>query len=773
MQGFRVNESKIVQVNEMPNTINNRMKQPYYKLRIIIALIISIVISQQESKAGNIIDATDYSYWRNLAQTSKMYGAMKISAVKIANQGDGETRDVMGANALAYILDPINKRNYINAIKNKFETRIRTMEIGTGAATSSVPSHELLHALLALDVIRDELDEASLARYENDLRDKIFKLVTTQWKPHGIAMRMMWYKYVNDTANFAAAKKQYDTDLAIHFFQDGYSPAGNGYVIGRFNHIGRGAKNSVFDLMEYMGYNDYFSNPGLRNMHEFMYGYAAAPFGANMFYGDTRGSGIPWAVNGAEISTPTIARAARFSDKAYKWAMWKLKEQGGLTQETATLQGYLLSYVMMAGSASKNNPIEINLDEAEMAPSRIFDNYAALIGNNQSKDALYLSVLSMTEKVDWHAQHEANSIGLSGYGERILRNSGYDGPNNDVSAEGLTSSWDFIKYNSESGNVVMIDGERHSSKYGNGITEGVVGTSIEYFRACSKTAIKGEHCRDVMFVQAADGVNGYYIVMDHVTTDVPGAMINIVWHPNTAILESVEDKKYYHSELKEKEGALGPVLYSTNTVKLATFLGTPPVSVEKREMVNQMRGHHYRAEYLYNNYSTNNNNADILTVLFPGDQNHAIGSLARVTTGAYTGCIIQQGDVEDVALTSTGTSLASNKTASFLAENVVYRMLAGKLRTYFVKGISFKSGQTIPTGFKADAPVTLYMTAAGEGKGMSGQIISSGTKVTFYVSGIAAVRLDGRKIPFDISNPGSVSVTIPEGTYKIDLVGLS
>ncbi|UXX79138.1 hypothetical protein N7E81_17430 [Reichenbachiella carrageenanivorans] len=746
------------------------MKRTFSNLKIIIAVVVfSLTISLQNSIAGNIIDTTDYSYWRKLALTSEMYEAMKTSAITIANQGDGETRDVMGANALAYILDPSNKNKYINAIKNKFESRIRTMKIGTGAATSSVPSHELLHALLALDVIRYELDEADLSSYEHDIKDKIFQLVTHRWKPHGIAMRMMWYKYANDTANFAAAKKQYDIDLAIHFFPDGYSPSGNGYVIGRFNHIGRGAKNSVFDLMEYMGYNEYFSNLGFRNMHEFMYGYAAAPFGANMFYGDTRGGGIDWTINGTQISTPTIARAARFSDNAYKWAMWRLKEQAGLSQETATLQGYLLSYVMMAGSAANNHPIEIDLDDAELAPSRIFDNYAALIGNNQSKDALYLSVLSMTEKVDWHAQYEANSIGLSGYGERILRNSGYDGPNNDVSAEGLTSSWDFIKYNSESGNVLMIDGEKHTSKFGQGIEEGITDTNIEYFRASSQTAIKGEHFRDVMFVQAANGANGYYIVMDHVKTDVSGATVNIVWHPNTAIIETVEDQKHYHSALKVKEGALGPVLYSNNTVELATFLGTPPISVEKKEMVNQRRQHHYRAGYLYNNYSTSNNKADILTVLFPGDQNHKIGSMARITTEVYTGGKITQGNVVDIALTSDSSVSGTNETESFQAANIVYRKLAGKLVTYFVKGTSFKSGQDIPIGFSSETPITIYMNGKSEEKKIVGKIISSGAKVTFYDSDISAVKIDDKKIPVDISEPNSVSVTIPIGTYKIEL----
>lgn len=92
-------------------------------LKIILVVLFCLVLIPLRGFSGNIIDTTDYSYWRKLALTSEMYGAMKNSAITIANKGDGETRDVMGANALAYILDPANKSNYINAIKNKFEIR--------------------------------------------------------------------------------------------------------------------------------------------------------------------------------------------------------------------------------------------------------------------------------------------------------------------------------------------------------------------------------------------------------------------------------------------------------------------------------------------------------------------------------------------------------------------------------------------------------------------------------------------------------------------------
>ena len=297
-----------------------------------------LLLPLQYGFAGNIIDTNDYSYWRELASHSEMYQEMKVSAVYNANTR-GRTLDIMGANALAYILDPANQPIYVNNIKKGFETNVNRINIGTGAATSSVPSHELFHALLALDVIRDDLDPAVLANYETMFQSKIFKLVLNKWDPHGWAMRMLWYKYKGDMPNFLNAKKEHDIGLKEHYLPDGVSPAGSGYCIQRFNSIERSAKNTTADLLEYMGYHEYYSNPGLIGLHEFMYGYANSPFARSIFYGDTRGGQVAWTVKGDVIVSPTIVKSARFSDNAHKYAMWVLQEGPGLTK--ATLKGYL------------------------------------------------------------------------------------------------------------------------------------------------------------------------------------------------------------------------------------------------------------------------------------------------------------------------------------------------------------------------------------------------------------------------------------------------
>ncbi|WP_297089329.1 hypothetical protein [uncultured Draconibacterium sp.] len=738
--------------------------------KIVLVVVICLAINPIKGFSGNIIDTTDYAYWRQLASSSEMYGAMKSSAIKNAKP-DGTPRDVFGANALAYILDPTNKSKYIAHIQNKFETRIKTMKIGTGAATSSVPSHELFHGLLALDVIRYDLEPEVLAGYEKILEEKIFKLVLKQWRPHGWAMRMLWYKYAGDTANFLEAKKQYDIDLRIHFLPDGISPSGSGYNMERFNVKERAAKNTTFDIMEYMGFHEYYSDSGMINMHEAIYGYENSPFGRCIFYGDSRGSQIAWSVEDDVIVSPTTVRAARFSNKAYKYAMWTLREGTGLRQ--ATLKGYLASYIVMAGPAAQNNPIEFNIADAEMAPSRIFDNYAALIGNKPSRDALYLSVQTLTGKEEYHTHYEANAIGMAGYGEILLRNAGYDGPNADVSAGGLTTPFEFIHAHAESANTVLIAGENHSGKLADGIVEGFTGEDVEYFRASNSTSIKGEHLRDVLFIQPSNNANGYYVVTDHVTTENKGDSVNVVWHPNTAKTQVIQDKTAYFSKIKREDGDVGPVLFGENTPVLKTFLGTPPHSVQKKEMVNQSRGNHYRAEYLYATYPTRDNKANVLTVLFPGDKNHKVGDMDRIVAGAYSGCKIKQGPVVDVALNSGGITLEQYEQESFMGQDIFYRKLAGKLLSYFVKGTSFKSGEDMENGFKSDAPLALYMNTAKDDKGSSGKIISSGASVTFYNSDVSSVKLNGNKLTNVASGENWVRVRIPKGTYTIELVNNS
>jgi len=761
----------IVLVNNYNNMKRMKIMNVHFKLVLVVLFCLTLI--PQQGFSGNIIDTADYSYWRKLALTSEIYGAMKTSAIETAKK-EGNSRDVLGANALAYILDPANKAIYIKNIQNKFEIRIKTMKIGTGAATSSVPSHELFYAVLALDVIRYDLDPAVLSEYEGWLKEKIMALFIGKWDPHAWAMRMLYYKYIGDDENFQTAKVEWEIGLSEHYMpNDGISPAGNGYCVQRWNSIERSAKNSTIDIMEYMGYHEYYSNPGLIGLKEFIYGYATAPFGRILLYGDSRNAEgqVPWDIeNGNIILSPHIVSAARFSPEAYQYAMWVLREGAGVSE--GILKGHLSNYLIMAGTAANNNPLEFNTDDAVLSPSRLFKNYAVLKSKEQSTNALYLSMLNLTGNTEYHTHYEANALAMAGYGEILLRNAGYDGPNADVTIDGVTATFDFMHSNSEAANTLMIGGKRHSSKVGDGIIEGFVGQDIEFCRGSSSEAIDGTHLRDLVFVQPSNEVNGYYVVMDHVSTDNAGDNINVVWHPNAATLNTIQNETAYFSEIKLENGNKGPHVYTENEATLTTFLGTPPVSVEIKRTANQARsGYGFAGDYMYINYKPNNQQANILTVFFPGDKTHETGDMTRITAGDYIGSEITQKQIVDVALTSDGKSTGKYNSETFRGENILYRKASGDFVSYFVKGTSFITGQDIQTGFKSDAPVAIYMNTATDGKGMSGQIISPGTKVTFFASDISSVKLESKKLPIKSSGLNWVSVTIPEGTYKIELLG--
>jgi hypothetical protein len=739
--------------------------------KFLIASILTLLLPAHYSIAGNIINTADYPYWRQLSSSSSFFASMKVSAINTANFGS-ETRDVMGANALAYILDPENKANYISHIQSKFETRIKTMVIGTGAATSSVPSHELFYALLALDVIRYDLNAEELSIYEGWLKDKIFQLYIGKWDPHAWAMRMLWYKYIGDEANFQAAKVEFDIGLSEHYMpNDGVSPAGNGYCVQRWNSVERAAKNTTPDLLEYMGYHEYYTNPGITGLKEFMYGYATAPFGRILLYGDSRNTEAqkPWDIEQENcILSPHIVSAARYSPEAYKYAMWVLREGAGVS--SVSLKGHLSNYLIMAGTAANNNPIEFITDDAVMAPSRLFKNYAALKSNKQSTNALYLSMLNLTGNTEYHTHYEVNALALAGYGEILLRNAGYNGPFRDVTVDGVTATFDYIHSNSESANTLMIGGKRHTAQVGDGITEGLTGQEVEYFRGLSTTAIEGTHNRDVLFVQPSRGANGYYLVMDHVSTNNAGDTVNIAWHPNSGVLNTIESETHYFSEIKKETGADGPRMYTENKAELTTFLATPPASVEIKRTVNQAKEYSYAADYLYVNYTPLDKRIDILTVLFPGDLTHKIGKLTRIATDDYAGCQIVQGAIKDVALTSAGLTIGQLDGKSFQGENMLFRMDAGRFVSFFVKGISFISGESMFCGFKADQPVALFMNSSAGAAGMHGTITSKGTKLTLYYPEITSVNIDKNTAEIMASGKGWIQVQVPPGTFTVDIV---
>ncbi len=742
-------------------------------------IIISALLFCQAASAGVLINTNDYEYWRQLAETDQFYMDMKKDAIRTAQDSHGYfmTKDVMGANSLAYILDPENKKKYVKNIKSCFNSKIDKLVVKSDAVASSVLSHELFFALLALDVIGDDLDNGSRKRFERMLESKIMKLVIGKWDPHAWAMRMLWFKYVDDVELFTYAKEEWEEGLSEHFTFDGVSPAGSTYCVQRWTNVGRSAKNLTMDIMEYMGYNEYYTNHSIKGHQEFLFGYAIAPFGYGISFGDSRHTSLGVGLIDSEgyIASPTTLRAARFSEQAYQSSMWVLSKAYNTKLTDIKLKGYLPNYLIMAGSAANNNPLHCDLNDGALAPSRIFDSYASLVTAEQSTDALMIAMQTLANNEEYHTHYEVNAIGLAGYGEILLRNAGYDGPGRDVSIGNVTASFDYLHSYSEGSSCVMLAGEQHTSKTGEGIIDGFTGYDIEYFRGSTgkDRAIKGSHLRDVVFMQPANGANGYYIVMDHVEANKADEVVNVVWHPNAPKLQPLVAQTEYLSVIKPEGKRWGPTVFSQNQTTLKTFLATEPNSIDIKTTVNQESRRQlpanaqtsYVAEYMMANYVAKDGKVDVLTVLFPADKNHAMGDMKRVKVGDYSGAEIIQANIKDIALVSGGTTAGQYLDSEFQGEDVVYRKSADKLISYLVRGTSFRDGAV---GFSADSVIAIHLKA--EEGGMSGVVSASlASTITLFYPELKDVKIDGEVVEILSSDQGSVTVKIPAGKYALEL----
>lgn len=737
------------------------------KLILFFGLILT-----QLGLAQNIVNPEDYDYWRSLAQTNPMYAQMKQDALNNSHNAENMSfsRDVTGSSALAYILDPENKEKYVENIHMIFKKHVMNIYIGKEATTSSTPSGELFFALLALDVMGSDIDPESLKIYEESLKEKIMKLVIGQWDPHAWAMRMLWYKYVGDDENFQAAKEEWLIGLSEHYLDDGTSPAGSGYCVERWNDLRCSAKNTTADLMTYMGDYDAYSNTGLVMLQDFIYGHANAPFGHILAYGDSRQLQDAWDIEGDMLVSATILRSRRYSEQAYKYAMWIITQGYETRMSELKVKGYLLSYLVLAGSAKDNNPVEIDLNDAEPSPSCVLTNYATLRTKDKTTNELAIAMQNLTGNIEYHTHYEVNALALAGYGEILLRNAGYMGPNRDATIDGITSSFKYMHDSSISSNCVMVADKNHLSKVGEGIIDGFTGCDIEYFRGSTgeDVVIEGSHLRDVILMHQTGGANAYFLVMDHLKAR---DSVNIIWHPNAAVMQQIAPETEYLSEIKVAEGALGPVLYSENEATLTTFLATQPNTIDIVKVVNQEARNDreyqlstsYVAEYMKANYAPKNGQLDALTILFPGDKDHKAGKMTRIMAEDYSGAEILQGKIKDIALVSSGTTKASFAQAGFKAEDVVFRSHGNKAVSYFVKGEFF---ELRGMGFQSDSSVSIFFSAEDN----SG-IVSSPETTTLNIFAPRAKTFESKNPDVKVvsTEGNNIKVVIPAGKTSFRL----
>jgi hypothetical protein len=519
------------------------------------------------SKAGNTIDPGHWDFWfRN--------------------------SDIAGAASLSYILDDTNKSLHKDKVVQLIRDGFTWADGGPGAFTDPTlldgvvdniggcyferqvrPGTFLVNAITAYDVVYNDLTSAERLELENKLELMVEK-IDCGWDWNWFSVHAIWELFKGDTTEYYKWKNLYDQRVVAHTFtEDGWFSGGTNYARARFTWR-RDSKYILMDIAEYTNTGRYYSDPRYRNFYEWFYGYAYTPMTSIYTFGDSGSSGkiTKWDQHDGHAAV----RAYHFSDLAGSLAALRFPAN-------KTIDANLYSYVLMKQAYPQvqiTNPT-----------SRIFhDGGAVFVEDNYMHTALSGFMNNNTKRV-WHTHSDVNALHLTAYGENLIINSGYRGPNQSFAG----FPWFYTSHEARANNTLTIDEVNHKigpivgnggdtyggacelpgfvevnvhgrpcvegtstynppfTKRGAGISEGFTGNGFDYARGDTgypdysqndpiRVVTNGRHYRNFIMIHPQDGLNGYFVTLDEVEafdpstnppTPTTNSSVNLYFHPNS------------------------------------------------------------------------------------------------------------------------------------------------------------------------------------------------------------------------------------------------
>lgn len=744
-----------------------------------LATLLSIVFVANQVQATNhpflMVRAMDYAELRDRANQSP-WKEMKSDAIRKTEilsynpQEDNQRRagyrlrDVMGYNALAYILDPENKNSYVENIRNTLNIALPDMqqehsEDVEGWDTNVAFQGGIFNAILALDIIYNDLSVEERSPIEQQI-DALITNFSQEWSPSKPSIVALWALYQGNLADIERTIEEYDRAWRDKTTPDGVYVAGSGYAMERLNGCSREQKALGIDVLQYHGYRNYYTDPNFIKLHEWLYGYSHTPDFRTIVFGDSLPNGylLGNKFNPANCSTQAY-RAYKFGDRVRQFVNWQMQDDHEMKAGNAATMpnSRLLTYVLMGDQAP-------NVSDGKVSPSRIFaDGGAWFLEASQSRQALVGALWNAT-KAEAHSHKETNAIFLSGYGSHLLSNAGFNGWRKG-SGE---FSWTYLHDRAVSGNTGLIDYEfdpaqageppeanDHRYKGGAGIREGLLTATFDYARGDSGEALpNGKHWRNFHFVHPADGKNGYWFLVDEFTA---GTTVHLAFHPYSRTVTTVTEKEEYNAEIVNYDNT------ELTDIRLNLFFATPPDRVTLHKGV--IAGIDLENQYLYPTYTRNTETEQIVTVLFPADRTHTAANFQRIAGDHYTGAAIDHGDgVIDSVVESDGTTVRIED-ISLQAARSFFRKVGQDLRAFYAAGRSLVyETDAIKTGFEAEQPLTMYLRDG------SGKLISPVSQtLTLYRPGVRQVVLNGSPAEVVQSATDTITIRIPQGEATLEL----
>ena len=755
----------------------------------------AIVNAAAEEHPFLLVRRTDYPALQALAQVEPGKG-MRARAIALAGGSSGSSdvaslvydpladssirsallADIFSTTALAYLLDEPGRSAYRNRIIEHlryWDPAIPgnlTLELGNDSETlATAQAGAFFNATLALDLIHDELGSDELARIHAllDAGPARYFDHSSNLKAAAPAARGAWARYRGDRFTFEKNKDDFLRDIFSAITPDGVFADGPGHAFTRWTRLNREPTSSFGDILTHLAeYADGDSETRLTLFQEWLFGYATTPSGIPWAIGDTSPGGIK-APAGETVYPPVVVdgapkfygfeRAARFPPLASRYAA-----RFNLVAPPASR---LTSYLNLARpSDAAPNPAS--------APSRIFPDGGAYLRETRNTPQALAGVLSNLKTPSAHAHKEVNSIHLAGYGQLLLRGSGYNG----WDTPALDFSWDYINRRAVSGNTALIDyeplrddappqrpsalndhrdsGGGSDGKAGGGV-RGFTTRSLDFSSGDSGKALpNGRHRRDFIFVHPRDAAPGYFVVFDQLQA-IPGSKLaNVVWHPNSATPPVITaPEKEYSWQVTPKA-----------STALTLFLATPPAGLDLYDGVLASWGGGFVGKYLFTRYPLDpEGRRQIVTLLYPSDTARPKATFARVSAPGYTGASVSAigGRIIDTVLElNSATTVTLPDGVKLQAASAVSRRLEGRHTFVFAREArSFRDGAY---GFTSSAPVTVFLDERG------GHIDSLGSIVRIHRPDLSEVIVDGVTIPLTTTGPGWIEFAVPSGSHTLE-----
>jgi len=713
-------------------------------LTLVLLLAFGSLFAQSEHPFL-IVKASDYEKWIEKADQSP-WKDVKERAMDDFNTFEYDPnlndirdqaimlRDILSSGTLTYILDPTNREAHKDKLLNalaQLDNLYDSRDNPPNNWDSNVPvGCAVFNAILTLDILYNNITEAERTAIEADIE----KLVNENrgWYLSEYAVKGTWALYKNDRENIDRYKDLYQQRLNSLLTEDGIFTGGPGYSLSRFVKDEREQKYMFMDVLEFTGEAEFYNNPKLKKLYEWIFSQSLSAHGSIYIFGDSK---LSTSSREKIYESASPARVHKFSKKAAAWAAWH--------QDTIS-EGRLLVYLGMDTIIAPERP-----DYAQ-----IYKDGGAFFIQNPSPDNQMSGILWNPKSESGHSHKETNAIALAAYGEDLMLNSGYSNWGNGS----LGFSWNYIHNTAVASNTALIDGQDHRSKSGGGLEEGFMTAKLSYARGLSGDALRGgTHIRNFLFVPGQAENSGYWLTLDEFEADNANTQVNTAFHPYAETYETIENEKEYQWTIQH---------WTENPVHLSIFLATPPDDLEVKDGLIADKENSIVGKYLYSTYNTNpQGKANVATLFFPHNAQHAKPEVEQLAAENYAGAIVSQNEIEDVVLAAKGGTAVQYDDLILDGQSAVLRYVEDSLAFFFaVKSSYFKNCGAQAVGFESERPVSLFLE-----KNNGKLLVAESTELSIFYPGITGISLNGEAVLPTAAEANQLTFNVEAGTYDLEI----